>query len=57
MFATGAVPKQNGPFTLDFYADHDNSGGYDRDPVQRHGRSLVADPARPPTCSTTRAPS
>ena len=25
MFAPGAVPKQNGPFTLDFYADHDNS--------------------------------
>lgn len=24
----GAVPKQNGPFRLDFYADHDNSGGY-----------------------------
>ncbi|CAN5917391.1 hypothetical protein BH11MYX4_BH11MYX4_62460 [soil metagenome] len=31
MFARGAVPKQNGPFTLDFYADHDNSGNYDRD--------------------------
>ena len=31
MFAPGAVPKQNGPFTLDFYADHDNSGNYDRD--------------------------
>lgn len=37
MFATGAVPKQNGPFTLDFYADHDNSGGYDRDPVNGTG--------------------
>lgn len=33
MFAPGAVPKQNGPFTLDFYADHDFSGGYHRDPV------------------------
>jgi hypothetical protein len=31
MFASGAVPKQNGPFNLDFYADHDNSGSYDRD--------------------------
>ncbi|HVJ92231.1 MAG TPA: hypothetical protein VM580_20665 [Labilithrix sp.] len=27
-FLTGAVPKQNGPFRLDFYADHDNSGDY-----------------------------
>lgn len=31
LFASGAVPKQNAPFNLDFYADHDNSGGYDRD--------------------------
>lgn len=37
MFATGAVPKQNGPFTLDFYADHDNSGGYNRDPDNQTG--------------------
>jgi hypothetical protein len=37
MFATGAVPKQNGPFTLDFYADHDNNGHYDRDPTQGTG--------------------
>jgi hypothetical protein len=27
-----AVPKQNGPFRLDFFADHDNSGGYDPRP-------------------------
>lgn len=39
MFATGAVPKQNGPFTLDFYADHDvnHNGHYDRDPVTGTG--------------------
>lgn len=37
LFATGAVPKQNGPFTLDFYADHDNSGGYNRDPDNQTG--------------------
>jgi hypothetical protein len=37
MFAPGAVPKQNGPFNLDFYADHDNSGAYDRDPVNGTG--------------------
>lgn len=37
MFARGAVPKQNGPFTLDFFADHDNSGGYNRDPVNGTG--------------------
>lgn len=37
MFATGAVPKQNGPFTLDFYADHDNSGNYNRDPENQTG--------------------
>lgn len=28
VFAKGAVPKLNGPFRLDFYADHDNSGNY-----------------------------
>jgi hypothetical protein len=27
-YVKGAVPKQNGPFRLDFYSDHDNSGGY-----------------------------
>ena len=37
MFAPGAVPKQNGPFTLDFFADHDKSGDYNRDPVQGTG--------------------
>lgn len=37
MFATGAVPKQNGPFTLDFYADHDLSGAYNRDPDNQNG--------------------
>lgn len=34
MFIRGAIPKQNGPFHLDFYADHDNSGGYDNNPDQ-----------------------
>lgn len=29
LFAKGAVPKQNGPFHLDFYADHDGVPGYD----------------------------
>lgn len=33
LFAAGAVPKQNGPFTLDFYSDHDPAHNlhYDRD--------------------------
>ena len=31
-FVQGAIPKQNGPFRFDFYADHDNSGAYDRRP-------------------------
>lgn len=31
LFVRGAIPKQNGPFHLDFYADHDNSGSYDND--------------------------
>jgi len=31
-FVQNAVPKQNGPFRLDFFADHDNSGGYDPRP-------------------------
>lgn len=31
-FVPGAVPKQNGPFRFDFYADHDKSGGYDPRP-------------------------
>lgn len=35
LFARGAVPKINGPFTLDFYADHDLSGGYDKDPANQ----------------------
>lgn len=29
LIAKGAVPKQNGPFHLDFYADHDGVPGYD----------------------------
>ncbi len=29
LFAPGAIPKANGPFRLDFFADHDMSGGYD----------------------------
>lgn len=37
LFAPGAVPKQNGPFMLDFYADHDNSKTYGRDPLQGTG--------------------
>jgi hypothetical protein len=37
VFAPGAVPKLGGPFNLDFYADHDSSGGYDRDPVKGTG--------------------
>jgi len=35
LYVPGAVPKQNGPFNLDFYADHDNSGGYDVDPAKQ----------------------
>ena len=31
-YVEGAVPKQNGPFRFDFYADHDLSGGYDPRP-------------------------
>lgn len=34
VFVPGAIPKLNGPFRLDFYADHDNSGGYDTTPQQ-----------------------
>lgn len=39
LFAPGAVPKDNGPFTLDFYADHDPTHNmrYDRDPVTGTG--------------------
>lgn len=33
VFVPGAVPRQNGPFRLDFYADHDASGAYDKLPV------------------------
>lgn len=32
LFAPGALPKTNGPFHLDFFADHDMSGGYDNSP-------------------------
>lgn len=28
IFARGAVPKQNGPFRLDFFSDHDGKPGY-----------------------------
>lgn len=31
-YVQGAVPKQNGPFRLDFYADHDSSGQYSPPP-------------------------
>ena len=31
-YVEGAVPKQNGPFRFDFYADHDLSGAYDPRP-------------------------
>lgn len=34
LFVRGAVPKQNGPFRLDFFADHDNNLGYDKMPGQ-----------------------
>jgi hypothetical protein len=37
LFAPGAVPKLRGPFNLDFYSDHDNSGGYNRDPEKGTG--------------------
>jgi len=37
LFAPGAVPKQNGPFNLDFYADHDLNGVYGRDDLQQTG--------------------
>ncbi|MEZ4263380.1 MAG: hypothetical protein R3B36_30095 [Polyangiaceae bacterium] len=33
VFVPGAIPKLNGPFRLDFYADHDSSGGYDKTPA------------------------
>lgn len=28
LFAQGAIPRQNGPLHIDFFADHDKSGGY-----------------------------
>lgn len=34
-FVQGAVPKQNGPFRFDFFADNDNSGAYDPRPDTR----------------------
>lgn len=34
VFVRGAVPRQNGPFRLDFFADHDNNLGYDQRPGQ-----------------------
>lgn len=37
MFVRGAVPKTGGPFNLDFYSDHDLSGGYDLDPAVKKG--------------------
>jgi hypothetical protein len=39
MFVPGAIPKQNGPFKLDFYADHDPTHNmhYDRDQVAGTG--------------------
>src|SRR4051794_28399734 len=27
-FIPGAIPKQNGPFHLDFFGDHDHNGSY-----------------------------
>jgi hypothetical protein len=46
-FVEGAVPKQNGPFRFDFYADHDFSGGYDvrPDTFQDHAWRLQLDDA------------
>jgi hypothetical protein len=39
LFAPNAIPKQNGPFKLDFYADHDPTHNmhYDRDQVAGTG--------------------
>jgi hypothetical protein len=39
LFAPGAIPKANGPFKLDFYADHDPTHNmhYDRDQVAGTG--------------------
>lgn len=31
-FVQGAVPKQNGPFRFDFFADHDSDGAYSAPP-------------------------
>ena len=48
LFAPGAIPKQNGPFHLDFFADHDQSGGYDNTPndIRDHAWRLAIDPAK-----------
>lgn len=47
VFVRGAVPKTNGPFNLDFYSDHDLSGGYDRDPVKSTGDHSWRQPLTP----------
>ena len=58
MFVAGAVPKQNGPFKLDFYADHDPTHNmhYDRDQVAGTGdhswRVFLDGSTDPPTPSS-----
>ncbi len=58
MFVPGAVPKQNGPFKLDFYADHDPTHNmhYDRDQVAGTGdhswRVFLDGSTDPPTPSS-----
>lgn len=48
IFVRGAVPKQNGPFRLDFYAEHDGVPGYatGRDPLGDHAWRLPLDESR-----------
>lgn len=40
LVAPSAIPKVNGPYRLDFYADHDNSGGYDGPDPKDHSWRL-----------------
>lgn len=47
LFARAAVPKTGGPFNLDFYSDHDLSGGYDRDPDAGTGDHSWRQPLTP----------
>lgn len=47
VFVPGAIPRQNGPFRLDFYSDHDLSGGHDTSSDARgdHSWRVALDPA------------